>query len=282
MDNLNPAQKVTFRNLIIFTIVALSIGWIGHGLDIILGNPSQNSIGMFLWIVTPLATCLFIRAFAGGGWKDFGIRFNFSGNILGYSLAILIFPVVTILILIIGKVSGFILFSDFFPVNFEPYLKLFMLGLLPAFVKNVFEESAWRGYLTPKFRSFKLNDYTGHLLVGLIWGLWHIPYYLFFLNRTILRNYTTLSLGAFIPLAVITIMSYSLVFGEIRLLTGSIWPGVLMHMVEDALINPLLLEGFIKFENNIDFVFSPGTSILAIFFFSLAGIILHKSRMTRD
>jgi len=70
-------------------------------------------------------------------------------------------------------------------------------------------------------------------------------------------------------LALLAIVAYSFAFGEIRLLTGSIWPAVLMHAVENALVNPLIIEEFIKIKPGMDIVFSPGVNILAIFFFAL-------------
>jgi membrane protease YdiL (CAAX protease family) len=281
MQTQDKTKKNTIHNLIIFTIAVLSIGWIGHGLDILLDNPSSESLGMLLWIVTPLGACLLLRGFAGDGWKDFGIKLNFKGNLIGYTISLLIFPVVTVLVLTIGRAVGFISFPTSTLNTLREFLPVFTLALIPGFFKNIFEESAWRGYLTPRVFSLNLNDYAGHVIVGLIWALWHVPYYLFFLNRAILRDYTTLNMATFIPIALVTIVSYSLVFGEIRLLTGSIWPAVLMHMVEDALINPLIVEDFIKIKPGMDIVFSPGVSILAIFFFALIGFLLRKLRIAR-
>jgi membrane protease YdiL (CAAX protease family) len=278
MDDEDLKKKKTVRNIAIFAVVVISIGWVGHGLDVLLGNPSSGSLGMLLWIGTPLGVCFLLRVFGGGGWKDFGIKLNFKGNLLGYSIAILVFPVITTLILIIGKFAKFVTFPSFFSGTLGVILQVFMLGLLPAFFKNIFEEFAWRGYLTPKVYALNINDYAGHLIVGLIWALWHIPYYLFFLDRVVFRDYTTLSLALFIPMALMTILSYSLVFGEIRLMTNSLWPVVLMHAIEDALVNPLLIEGFIKIKPGMDLFFSPGVSIMVIVFFGLAGVLIHRLR----
>ncbi len=281
MNKLNQDKRNTIRNLTIFTVAVLLIGWIGHWVDVLLGNSSSGSLGMLLWIVMPLGACLLLRTFAGGGWRDFGIALNFKKNIFGYVFAILIFPFIAILILVIGKISGSVFFPDFSSGTLISFFQVFALGLLPAFFKNIFEEFAWRGYLTPKVHSLKFNDYVGHLIVGLIWALWHIPYYLFFLDRVIIRDYTSLSLMAFVPLALVAIISYSLVFGEIRLLTNSIWPVVLMHAVEDAFVNPLLVEEYIKIKPGMDLFFSPGVSILVIILFSVTGIFLHRLRYAK-
>jgi membrane protease YdiL (CAAX protease family) len=274
-------NKITVRNIWIFSVAVLVSGWVGRGLDALLGNSSSESLGMLLWILTPLLACILLRLFAGDGWKDFGIKPNFKGNLSGYVISVLVFPVVTVLILIVGKVSGVTSFSGFLSGRTIVFLKVFALGLLPGFLKNIFEEFGWRGYLTPKISSLDVNDFIGHLIVGTVWALWHIPYYLFFLDRVIINNYTTLSLGAFIPLALLSIVAYAFVFGEIRLLTNSIWPAVLMHMVEDALVNPLLIEDFVVIKPGLDFFFSPGVSILVIIFFIATGIALRRLRRAK-
>ena len=78
------------------------------------------------------------------------------------------------------------------------------------------------------------NDFAGHGVVGLVWGAWHIPYYLFFLDRAVLEAFTTLPVAAFIVLAILVMVAWAIVYGERFSLTGSIWPAVLMHSVEDA------------------------------------------------
>ncbi|WP_407946417.1 CPBP family glutamic-type intramembrane protease [Paenibacillus alkaliterrae] len=50
------------------------------------------------------------------------------------------------------------------------------MALIPAFIKNIFEEFAWRGYLAPKLYSIGYNRLFIHICVGLIWGAWHVPY----------------------------------------------------------------------------------------------------------
>lgn len=150
----NQSNRATVRNLVIFTIVVIAIGWIGRGLDVLLGKPASESLGMLLWIITPIAASLLLRAFAGDGWKDFGIKPRIKGNVAWYVIALLVYPVVTALVLIIGRGLGLIEFPDFSLKALGLILEVFVLGLMPQFIKNIFEEAAWRGYLTPKFIYF--------------------------------------------------------------------------------------------------------------------------------
>jgi membrane protease YdiL (CAAX protease family) len=155
---------------------------------------------------------------------------------------------------------------------------LFALGLLPQFVKNIFEEAAWRGYLAPKVYSLHLNDFAGHLIVGLVWGAWHIPYYLFFLDRALLHSFTTLDLAIFIPLAIVVMISWAMVYGEIRLLTNSIWPAVLMHMVEDAFLNQLFTARYIQIMPGRDWLVSPVNGLISVCLFIALGVGLRQWR----
>lgn len=282
MNTQNHSNRPTVRNLAIFTIVVITIGWLGHGLDVLMGNPALESLGMLLWIIAPLGTSLLLRTFAGDGFKDFGLKLHLKGNVVWYGASLVLYPVVTVCILLIGSGSGLITFSGFSFTTSGLFLQAFALGLLPMFLKNIFEEFAWRGYLAPKVYSLHLNDYVGHLLVGLVWGVWHIPYYLFFLDRAVIQDYTSLDLPVFIPLAIVVIISYALVYGEIRLLTNSVWPAVLIHMVEDAFVNPLLLDGYIRIKPGMDILVSPGVSIISIILFSAIGVGLRQLRKRKQ
>ena len=97
-----------------------------------------------------------------------------------------------------------------------------------------------------------LNDFIGHTIVGLVWGAWHIPYYLFFLDRAILANFTTLDLAVYITLAIAVMITWAIVYGEIRLMTNSFWPAVLMHMVEDAFLIQLFIGNYIQIMPSFD------------------------------
>jgi membrane protease YdiL (CAAX protease family) len=282
MNIQNQSSSLTVRNLVFFTIVVIAIGWIGRGLDVLMGNTPSESLGMLLWIIAPLGASLLLRAFAGDGWKDFGINPCLKGNLVWYAISLLVYPVVTALVLIIGCGLGLITFPGFSLYMLWLFLQAFVLGLLPMFIKNILEEFPWRGYLAPKVYSLRLNDFVGHLIVGLVWGVWHIPYFLFFLDRAVIQDYTTLNLATFIPLAIVVMISWSIVYGEIRILTNSVWPAVLMHMVEDAFLTPLLIEGYIKIEAGMDWLVSPVIGVISIILFAVIGVGLSQLRKRKQ
>jgi hypothetical protein len=281
MNDQHLRNRRTLRNLSIFTTLVLASGWLGRGLDALMGNPSAESLGMLLWILMPLGVSLLLRAFAGDGWKDFGIRPNFKGNWLWYLVAILVFPLMTALVLMLGSALGWVRFPDLSGITLGLLLQAFALGLVPQFIKNIFEEAPWRGYLAPKVYSLGLHDFAGHAIVGLVWGAWHIPYYLFFLDRAVLSSFSTLDLWIYIPLAIWVMISWAVVYGEIRLLTNSFWPAVLMHMVEDAFLIQLFLGNHIQIVPGTDWLISPMNGLLMSFFFIVLGIGLRQYRKRR-
>ena len=265
MNNQTQSNQRTIRNLAVFVILVLVSGWLGRGLDELMGNPSVESLGMLLWIMTPLGVSLLLRAFGGDGWKDFGIKPNFKGNGVWYILAILVFPILTALVLLIGRGLGLITFPNLSPNTLGLLLQAFALGLLPQFIKNIFEEAPWRGYLAPKVYSLGLNDFVGHAIVG-------------FLDRASLSNFTTLDLAIYIPLAIGVMISWAIVYGEIRLLTNSFWPAVLMHMVEDAFLIQLFIGNHIQIMPGTDWLISPMNGLLMSLFFIALGVGLRHFR----
>ncbi len=274
----NPNPQRTVRNLVIFTIVVLASGWFGYGVDNLSNTPpGQQGLGLLLWLMMPLITVLLLRAFAGDGWEDFGLRPAFQGNLRWYLLSLVLYPLVAVLVLAIGGIFGWVSFPTF---SLNLVFAAFLGALIASLIKNIFEEFAWRGYLAPKVYSLGLNAYVGHAIVGLIWGCWHIPYLLFLVDRTVLQATTTQSMVTFIPLMIIGLIAASMVYGEIRLLTNSVWPAVLLHTIDNAFVDVLILQSVFTIVPGMDFLISPAPqSVLMIVCFSLIGIGLHQYRM---
>lgn len=276
MKSKDVKKRITVRNLTIFTIVVLLSGWIGQALNVLMVTSTEEGLGMLLWLVAPLIATLFLRAFVGDGWYDTGIKPLFRGNVKWYMLSLLVFPVLTLSGLFIGDIFGWITFSGF---NVSLFLQLFALALIPNFIKNIPEEFVWRGYLTPKLASLKINDFSLYLIVGLIWGVWHIPYYLYFVDSETMKGYTSLSLEVFTPISIVAMIAWTIVFVEIWFLTKSIWPAVLMHAVEDAFITPLLLDSSFQISGGKDFLIHPVVGIISIVLFTVVGLSLRRIRL---
>ena len=267
------------RNIIIFAFVAFTCGWLGVLVDKFVEPQSENeSLGMGIWLVFPLLTVILLRFFAGDGWKDLGIKPNFKGNTKWYIIALLIYPLVTTVVLSLGKMLGWIDFTNF---RTEVYLTGFVAALLPNFVKNFFEESVWRSFLTTKLLNEKIKDSWLYLIVGGVWGIWHLPYYLCFLPQADMYQILPVGRLAFALVAIVSMICWTVMYVEIFRLTKSIWSVILLHMVEDSLINHLVIDGHIAIVAGKEFLISPISGIITSCLYLGVGLLLRRSRIER-
>ena len=269
-------RRRTIRNLIIFTVVVLACGWLGYGLDQALQSPPDQRLGMLLWLVAPLLTVLALRAFGGDGWRDFGLRPNFRGNLVWYAVSLLLYPVTALFVLGVGALLGLVSAPGF---DLGRLAAVVAAGFVGQAFKNIFEEFAWRGYLAPKIAALGWDGYGGHLLTGAIWGAWHIPYLLFMVDRKVLAATTSQSPLVFSLMAIVSLMGASIAYNELRLLTGSTWPALLLHTVGNALVDVLVVQGFVTLAAGSDWLVSPGhQSLLTLVAFVAVGVALHRAR----
>jgi hypothetical protein len=89
-------RNKTLRNVLIFSLIAMSCGWVGRLLDLKVGTDENGSVGQLIWIVSPLLTMMSFRAFLGDGWKDLGIKLKFKENFPLYIVSMLFSPFTTI------------------------------------------------------------------------------------------------------------------------------------------------------------------------------------------
>ena len=273
-------MEKNIRNILIFTFVALSCGWLGVLFDkFIEQQPEGESLGMGIWLIFPLLTVILLRIFASDGWKDLGFRPNFKGNAKWYFIALVIYPLVTAVVLTVGKIVGWIDFANF---RIEVFFTGFGVALLPSFVKNIFEESVWRGYLTTKLLNEKIKDIWLYFIVGGIWGVWHLPYYLCFLPQADMYQVLPVGRLTFALVAIISMICWTVMFVEIFRLTKSIWPVVLLHMVEDSLINHLVIDGHITIIAGKEYLISPISGIITTIFYLSVGLLLRKNRIEKE
>ena len=254
-------MQKTIRNLIIFTIVAVGGGFVG-----VLGNrlnPPQDpmqGLGTLIWLVSPLAISLLLRALAGDGWKDFGIAFHLKTSWRWYLATPIMILLVSLIPLGLGKLLGTLSVVPLTAQMWNSLLVMFGTGLVGSMVKNIFEEFAWRGYLTPRFAALKLHPILNALFTGLIWASWHIPYYLYFFSRQELQKYTPLSIPAFLLVAFLILPLQAFAYGELRLLSKSVWPAWLLHTLANAATLALISSGFVTIQRDLlGVLFSPGT-----------------------
>jgi membrane protease YdiL (CAAX protease family) len=269
-------NKRTKRNLIIFSLMVLGLAVLAGVLEPLTvppdAAPGTSGLGQLLWIIAPLVVMLLLRIFGGDGWDDFGLRPNFKGNGFWWFASVLVFPVVITLSVLIGTLLGGLAVDA---TMVSVFVAMLIPGFISAIIKNIFEEFAWRGYLAPKVYSLKLNIWLSHAVVGLVWGVWHLPFIFVFWPYL-----TPNMLWYFIPLLLVGTFSQSVVYGEIRLATGSVLPAWTMHTIGNTIGNTLLLSGVLLFTPGSEIVASLGAEgVISIILMFAVGYWLHQRRM---
>lgn len=125
-----------------------------------------------------------------------------------------------------------------------------ILNALPSFG----EEIGWRGWLTPALRP--LGTWPALILSGVIWGVWHTPI-------TLVGHNFGLYDWRGVALMTVGCVFWGVIFGWLRLRSGSVWPAVIAHGALNgsaglfmvfatagvdlplALVNPLGVSGWI-------------------------------------
>ena len=271
IKRINPKQAI--RNIIIFTILVNGIAWLGPLLG---GNPTRIGPGFLVWATAPLVSALVMK-FLLRDEVSLGFKPRIRGNVRWYILSVLAFPVGIAVVLALGLLLGASTIRSF---TFPAFVTVMTPLAVTFFIFAFFEEVGWRGYLSPKV--YGLNQsLLGHVLVGLIWASWHLPY---------LRDlwaHTSEGLVTLLPRILLGTIVFAVVYGEIRIRTGSVWPAVLMHWIGNTIANTLLTgfagAGFVALVPGMEWFGSFGVEgVLVIAIFGLLGSVLYLKRQRQS
>lgn len=267
-------------SLIVFAVLVYASGWIGVLIDSVLTDQpkGQESLGMGVWLALPLIYALLSLLFTRGGLKDIGLRPLFKENVRWYFLSIIIYPIVTAVVVIMGVVVGWI---DASSLRFNALIAMFGGALLAEFIKNIFEEGAWRGFLTHRLLKFNLSDWKLYLIIGLIWGPWHIPYFLVFLPDELIQIILPSSRVVVTLVAILVMLSWTVMYTELYRITRSIWPCVLMHAMEDALTVPLVVQGLITIFQGKEILINPNLGLIPAALYLGVGLAIRAYRRNK-
>ena len=100
------------------------------------------------------------------------------------------------------------------------YLLMMLVSSAGNVVVTIGEEFGWRGWLLTSLRP--LGTWPALLIIGVVWGLWHAPLILLGYNfgRPDISG-LALMVGGCVMVGIL--------FGWLRLRTGSVWPAVFAH-----------------------------------------------------
>ena len=169
--------------LLVYFALTLLITWGGIflavGMDGILGTVEIPEAQMpLLYSVTLLGPSIagLVSIALFDGKKGFRSLFSRLGKgrvgVRWYAAALLTAPVLITAILLISS-----LFSpEYLPTPFaEPNdFGLLLTGIFMGLAVGFFEELGWTGFAVPKLRE-KFSVLATGIILGLFWGLWHLP-----------------------------------------------------------------------------------------------------------
>jgi membrane protease YdiL (CAAX protease family) len=278
-------MKKAVRNLLIVALFTAGGGWLGIWLNTVTGNtqPPMQSLGALVWLASPALAGILLRAFGGDGWQDAGFGLNLrAGGWVWYLVAILAYPLAALLAFGLAVASGAIGTSGFAAQGVGAYLSAAGVMAAGSLVKNIFEEFAWRGYLTPRLEAARVPALLNHVLVSVLWWSWHIPYYLYYLDKATLNSFLNTSLPVFLLLAIVSLVPTAVLFGELRLASKSIWPVFILHNVINGLSMPLVIHGFIQLNGPLGTLLTPtNEGILTSILLGVIGLGIYRVRTAR-
>jgi len=240
------------RNILIFAVITIGCGFMGNAINSLYQpQDSMQSLGVLIWLVSPLAANLLLRSLGKDGWKDFGLAPNLKSGWRWYLIALLIIPVISLVMILLSVLSGAATAVGFSTQGINTFISVLGAGMAGNMVKNIFEEFAWRGYLTPRLDVLKANPFVNSIVTGIIWASWHIPYYLYFLSPAVLKQQTSLSVPVLILISIIVLPMQAFAYGELRLLSKSVWSTWLLHNIANAFSFALVSGGFVMLSGNL-------------------------------
>lgn len=259
---------------VVATIGVLASGWIGAAVNAALGQQGMDGLGTLLWLVMPLLVVVVARL-ARGAASPLALRPRLREAWPWYLVAVVVYPLLCAYVVVVGVATGL---ASSAGLDLVALGSAFAIAVGPNLVKNVFEESVWRGYFVGEPDARRWSDWAVYGFSGLIWGLWHVPYYLYFLPEEQLRAVLDVSPGTFAALACVVMMLWGVLFTELFRLAGSIWPLVLIHAMEDATINPLVQDGHVRIEPGFEWLLSPTIGIVPAMLLCAVGLWLRRVR----
>jgi len=232
------------KGIVVYLLIAFGLAWIPW--EIVIRHGISVHSAMFQFASLPSAFAPAFAAFVVRKWvtregfADAGLRLNLSKwryYLVGWLLPVVVVGCIVVLapLLRIGR-ADFSLARGFRhilpPGTTLPHLPNVWLVLMSLLITSVFlapisfgEEFGWRSYL--QLRLFPQQPLLSAVVAGLFWSFWHFP--------VLLRGYAFPD-NPYSGLVVFTVSAVllSIIFGWLRLKTGSIWSTSLAHAATNA------------------------------------------------
>jgi uncharacterized protein len=163
-----------------FYILAFGISWLGMISAVLASRgiaPFYRPYFLFLSIFFAIGPALAAVIMSQVTHGKVGVGDLFKGLIrwrvgLVWYIVAVFGPVVLITVAqVVTKLLGLTVTITVPQINLSPYI---IFGFVINFLGNTCEEIGWRGFALPHLQK-RYNALISTLIVGLLWGLWHLP-----------------------------------------------------------------------------------------------------------
>lgn len=163
-----------------FYILAFGISWLGM-ISIVLGSqgitPFDSPYFQFLSIFYAIGPALAAAIVSQMSHGQTGVGdllkglIRWRGGLVWYIVAVLGPAVLLIAAQVITRLLGLPVTITMPQVVLSPYV---IFGVAVNLLANTCEEIGWRGFALPRLQK-RHNALLATLIVGTLWGLWHLP-----------------------------------------------------------------------------------------------------------
>ena len=253
------------KGIVAYLLITFLLAWALWEIPIRLGNSLKSPLFQFFALpgtFSPAIAAFIVRKWVTHeGFSDAGLKPNLKTKWRYYLIAWLLPLFVSAIIIGLVVVFG-IAHPDFTfqraidvlaPGTKVPAIPSFVLVIAPVYllIAALFstfflfgEEFGWRGYL--QMRLFSDNPLLAAVTTGIIWGVWHYPINIRGYN---FPEHPILGLLVF-P---VTTVMLSIIFGWLRLRSGSVWASCLAHAATNSIGTTLTMALFLGGGDSIFF-----------------------------
>ena len=249
------------NGIVAYILIAFGMAWVLWGAVLLLGLAADSplfQLAILPGAMAPAVAAAVVRKWVTReGFADAGFRLNlvhWRYYVAGWSLPLFVVASIVLLAVALGVSDPDFtldralreLAPDGSDVPTLPpgilAIVVIQVAVTAVIVTPILfgEEFGWRGYLQP--RLFGDRPLLGAVATGVIWALWHLP-----IN---LRGYNFPD-NPLIGMLVFTVSAImlSIIFGWLRVKTGSIWGPSLGHAATNAVGGGLTLFLFLGAQN---------------------------------
>lgn len=217
--------KAFYVTFITFTVIMVLVSIVGVFL------PGFSTVIWMSYLVYAVSLICLVELLVMKKAKReaYGLRLtkNWKGSLVGIAIFVLIYLVVCGLSMGITVLMGGSLES----YSLNPYLAYWLLVVMPlnllmSFTAFFGEEYGWRYYLQPVLQEmFGMNK--GVLLLGVLWGLWHVPINLFYYSPATSIQSILVQIAGCVGMGIF--------FGWVYLRTQNVWAVTMLHFLNNNL-----------------------------------------------